>query len=428
MFTDIVGSTSLMEEHGDEAWDEHRRAHFTLLREGLANHNGTEVKNTGDGLMAVFASAIDMVECAASMMVAVDGARLGGGPVAIRVGCSIGEATNESGDWFGAPVVEAARLCAAAQPHETLVTSIVRTLAGSAAVTFEPLAPIHLKGFESPVEVARVVCSDRWTNTAYADVEQVAAHRANVVRSLDYWAGLPDIHELRRHVADQMQLLPGGSFCDVGCGTGTELARLAEIVGPSGRAVGIDPSTVLIDEARERADSCGVSVELHAVDGRSTGLATHSFDAVRIERVVQHVGDMHAFLTEAYRIVKPGGRVVIADTNWGSLMIHPGDPNVVRKLKNAIEGGPWAEPWAGRMLHAGLNEAGFVDIVSTPFVVRADAGFLEASAPIRTRLVTAGVVSEDEMRDYNTAVQAALSDGSGVWAFTMFVASGRRPG
>ncbi len=103
MFTDIVGSTSLMEEHGDEAWDEHRRAHFTLLRERLANHNGTEVKNTGDGLMAVFASAIDMVECAASMMIAVDGARLGGGPVAIRVGCSIGEATESASVFESAP-------------------------------------------------------------------------------------------------------------------------------------------------------------------------------------------------------------------------------------------------------------------------------------------------------------------------------------
>ena len=55
LFTDIVGSTSLMEAEGNQAWDDHRRAHFGVLREALGNHHGTEVKNTGDGLMAVFA-------------------------------------------------------------------------------------------------------------------------------------------------------------------------------------------------------------------------------------------------------------------------------------------------------------------------------------------------------------------------------------
>ena len=81
MFTDIVGSTSLMDKHGDRLWDEHRRAHFGVLREALAAHGGTEVKNTGDGLMAVFGSVIDMVECAAAM-------QLTAAPTAACCGCS----------------------------------------------------------------------------------------------------------------------------------------------------------------------------------------------------------------------------------------------------------------------------------------------------------------------------------------------------
>ena len=427
MFTDIVGSTSLMEQHGDEAWDEHRRAHFTVLRGALASHGGTEVKNTGDGIMAVFGSVVRMVECAAAIMVAVDGARLGGGPVAIRVGGSIGEATSEGGDWFGTPVVEAARLCAVAQPGEALVTATVSTLAAAADVGFDELPPMTLKGFDRPVHVARLTGGDRWATTAYVNLDHLATHRVNIVRSLDYWGGLAAMQGLRAHLTAQMELLPGTAFCDVGCGTGAELARLAAVVGPSGRAVGVDPSPTMIDESRDRAAEVGVTVELHAVDGRATGLDAGSFDSVRIERVVQHVGDLPGFLAEARRILRPGGRVVVADTDWGSLMIHPGDPDLVKRVKSVSEGGPWAEPWAGRKLHAGLKAAGFVDIVSTPFVVNAEPGFMQAMAGVHTRLSTAGVATDDELRAYADAMEAALSDGSGVWAFTMFVASGRRP-
>ena len=182
----------------------------------------------------------------------------------------------------------------------------------------------------------------------------------------------------------------------------------------------------MLDEVRERADVAGVTVELHAVDGRTTGFDASSFDAVRIERVVQHVGDLDGFLAEAHRIVKPGGRVVIADTDWGSLMIHPGEPDFVKRLKSVIESGPWAEPWAGRKLHAAMQRAGFTDLASTPFFVNAGPGLTHALEGVQRRLTTAGVVTEGEMRSYAQNLEAALRDGSGVWAFTMFVASGRR--
>ncbi len=427
MFTDIVGSTSLMDKHGDRLWDEHRRAHFGVLREALAAHGGTEVKNTGDGLMAVFGSVIDMVECAAAMQLTVDAQRLGGGPVSVRVGGSIGEATSEGDDWFGTPVVEAARLCALAQPGESLVTGIVQTLAGSADVTFEPLEPVVLKGFDLPVALARVVCVDRLTVTAYMDLDRLATNSAYVVRALDYWGELPEMQSLRSHAAAQMQLAPGDSFCDVGCGTGSELTRLAEVVGASGRAVGIDPSSMMLAEAQARAGAAGVAVELLAVDGRATGLESETFDAVRIERVVQHTGDLAGFLAEAYRIVKPGGRVVIADTDWGSLMIHPGDPDLVKRLRSIFESGPWAEPWAGRKLHEAMHAGGFVGVESRPFLVAAVPGLQTAIGGMIKRLVTAGIVESAEMQAFSDAIEAALLDGTGVYAFTMFVASGTRP-
>ena len=112
LFSDIVGSTDLLTRLGERDWDDVRRQHFSVLREALAEHEGAEVKNTGDGLMAVFGSAINAVDCALAMQQQALQVVVGGTPVGLRIGIATGEATHDQGDWFGTPVVEAARLCA----------------------------------------------------------------------------------------------------------------------------------------------------------------------------------------------------------------------------------------------------------------------------------------------------------------------------
>src|SRR2546421_8214589 len=148
LFTDLVGSTELMARLGDVAFDDLRGEHFSLLREAIASHHGEEVKNTGDGIMATFASAAEATACAVAMQQATDRqARSKGVPVAIRVGLALGEATFEAGDVFGTPVVEAARLVAAARPGQILASAVVRVVAGSRVpVSFNELGSLELKG------------------------------------------------------------------------------------------------------------------------------------------------------------------------------------------------------------------------------------------------------------------------------------------
>ncbi len=111
LFTDLVGSTSLLSALGDDAADELRRAHFSLLREAIASHRGREIKNLGDGLMVSFSSAREAVACGAAMQAAVSARR---DSLELRVGIDAGEPINEDGDLFGMPVVVARRLCDAA--------------------------------------------------------------------------------------------------------------------------------------------------------------------------------------------------------------------------------------------------------------------------------------------------------------------------
>jgi class 3 adenylate cyclase len=157
LFTDLVGSTELMSTLGDRAFDDLRRTHFAALARVVAAHGGEEVKNTGDGIMAVFPSAADAVEGAVAMQQATARQRTTS-PIAIRVGVAVGDATLEGGDVFGTPVVEAARLVAAARPGQILATAVARALAGGRSdADFADLGPVELKGLPEPVPICEVV-------------------------------------------------------------------------------------------------------------------------------------------------------------------------------------------------------------------------------------------------------------------------------
>lgn len=159
LFTDLAGSTALAVELGEPAADALRRAHFASLREAIAAKNGTEVKTIGDAVMVSFGGAVDAIACAVAMQRAVDRHNrvLDGVRLQMRVGVSAGEATFEEGDWFGTPVVEAARLCAAAGGEQILVHDVVRSLAGSrAGFELRPLGERALKGLPDPVAVCEI--------------------------------------------------------------------------------------------------------------------------------------------------------------------------------------------------------------------------------------------------------------------------------
>jgi class 3 adenylate cyclase len=131
LFCDLVASTERHQLHGDDAADEFRREFFAALRAAADASSGNVVKNTGDGLMVVFRdSAVDAVSCATKMHENVEALDVDP-PAYIRIGISAGEASTEHGDWFGTPVIEAARLCDAADTGQTLVNDVVRVLVGS---------------------------------------------------------------------------------------------------------------------------------------------------------------------------------------------------------------------------------------------------------------------------------------------------------
>ncbi len=148
LFTDMVGSTSLTERLGDAAAQEIVRAHNAIVRYCLRRHGGSEIKHTGDGIMARFDSASAAVQCAVDTQKALSGYNRehADAPIGLRIGLNAGEPVSEEDDLFGAAVQIAARIAGVAEGGQILVSDVVKQLATGKGLRFATHKPVALKG------------------------------------------------------------------------------------------------------------------------------------------------------------------------------------------------------------------------------------------------------------------------------------------
>ncbi len=238
LFTDLVGSTALASRVGPDVAEELRSAHFGLLRGAISETAGTEVKNLGDGLMAAFTSPSRAVECAVAMQQAIERHnRRGGESFGVRIGLSSGECIEEDGDYFGEPVVEAARLCAVAEPGQILITELLRMMVGRhVAHPLVALGPRELKGLPDPVDVVEVVWEP---DTANSRVMPLPA-RIGAAQTSDFVgrsAELAQLAEALKHAEESARRRVSFLVGEAGIGKTTLLARFVCDAHSSGALV-----------------------------------------------------------------------------------------------------------------------------------------------------------------------------------------------
>jgi class 3 adenylate cyclase/tetratricopeptide (TPR) repeat protein len=158
LFTDLVGSTELLQKAGDEQAQRIFKAHHRLLREAVESHGGNEVKWLGDGLMVAFDSAADAVKCAIAMQQA-SRRPTAGERLHIRAGLNVGEAFVDESDYFGTSVVIARRLCDRADAGQIFAADIVaRLLDGRGGdLDTKDLGPLELKGITNAVPAVEII-------------------------------------------------------------------------------------------------------------------------------------------------------------------------------------------------------------------------------------------------------------------------------
>jgi len=154
MFTDLEGSTALMESLGEERWLQLLEWHDAIVQRQTANFGGAVVKGQGDGFMLAFPAAGSASACAMAIQRSL-GAGWTGVPVRARIGMHVGNAKAEGGDFFGRTVVVAARVAGMAEGEEILVTQAVQERLDG-AFALEGPRTLSLKGLSDTHSVFAV--------------------------------------------------------------------------------------------------------------------------------------------------------------------------------------------------------------------------------------------------------------------------------
>lgn len=158
MFTDLKDSTAMTTRLGDAKALHLLHIHNAMTRNALRDHNGREVKHTGDGLMASFVTISNAIQCAIAIQKAFAAYDEANPDAAmyVRIGLSAGEPVEEDNDLFGTTVQLAARTCAHAEPSQVLVTQVVRDQYQGEKSLFSDMGEITPKGFDHAIRVYEV--------------------------------------------------------------------------------------------------------------------------------------------------------------------------------------------------------------------------------------------------------------------------------
>jgi len=186
----------------------------------------------------------------------------------------------------------------------------------------------------------------------------------------------PEITNQRIRTLAALGLRRGESVLDAGCGTGLLLEMQANAVDSAGRAEGVDFSNDMLDLARARcADLSQVKLQQGSVE--KLDFEDEIFDALSCTQTLLYVKNMQLALQEFHRVLKPGGRIVIIETDWRGAILNASDPAMSRRIFDAWDDAI-ANPNLPRRLSGLLTGAGFSGLAVEAIPVL-NASYSEAS-------------------------------------------------
>jgi ubiquinone/menaquinone biosynthesis C-methylase UbiE len=246
------------------------------------------------------------------------------------------------------------------------------------------------------------------------------------IRFLDAVKKLPGIIAWKAILIEGLRLRPGARVLDLGCGFGDDTFEVAARVAPGGQATGVDFSRTLIAEAERRAAGRGFNAVFEVGDAQALRFAEPAFDAVRAERLLMHVPDAPQAIREMVRVLRPGGRLAVADFDWESQFCDSPHKETTRKIALAfcdrLKNG-----WIGRRLPRLFREAGVVDVEVSYSVTTLTYEFLPFLLGHHiTQLVQEDALSQLDAELWWDDLARAESEGQFLYGLTAFVVSGTK--
>jgi ubiquinone/menaquinone biosynthesis C-methylase UbiE len=264
--------------------------------------------------------------------------------------------------------------------------------------------------------------------SGFSDVDRDADPLA-LIHQLDLRSGAPFHIAYKQHAIGLLHLREGDRVLDIGCGTGDDVHLLAQRVGASGRAIGIDVSEEMIAEARIRHAGSALPFTFLAGDAADLPFADACFDGCLAIRTFQHLVDPHGALAEMVRVVRPGGRLVVVDPDHDTAVIDVADRSLARKFLNfradTIRNGGIAHQMSSLFKACGLLDVAVIPMTE----VRTDYAEVEAASHYEGGIRIAhemGVLTAGEAQTLVCTMREAADAGRFLSAMTYFLTVGRK--
>jgi SAM-dependent methyltransferase len=277
--------------------------------------------------------------------------------------------------------------------------------------------------------------SNAWSNPSAVSAEDAARMAA----FLEDRARCPDQAQVNAAVRDVLALRPGERLLEVGCGSGVLCRLMAPALHPGGEIVGLDVAPDMIAAARRYAadlppspaqgEGLGERVALCFEIGPAEALPYPggAFDVAFAARLLLHVADPLAVVREMARVVKPGGRVVLMDWDWGTLAVDHTDRALTRRLMDWRCDNHGGDNWSGRKLLGIARAAGLPRVTVTPVatVARDETAALTSSI-LRAAEVArnGGAITPAEHDAWVAELKQRLAEGRFLASLVYFVVRG----
>lgn len=171
--------------------------------------------------------------------------------------------------------------------------------------------------------------------------------------------------QLRAWEREQLSLRPGQRLLDVGCGLGDAALALSIDLGDEGEVVGIDGSELMLAEAQRRATDATCRFRFTVGDAGALYEPDAGFDAVRSERMLQWVPDPARAVAEMARVLRPGGLVCLADSDWTTLVFDVDDADITRRVGETFGVDRVRQTTVGGRLSSLAEAAGLTPLAET---------------------------------------------------------------